>query len=81
MDGKTSRGWHGRHLLAVLDHRHGMVLSQVDVAADALHAQRAHAEYLVTERGAHYLITVKRNQPRLHAQLAALPVRCGQVRQ
>ena len=26
--------------------------------------------YLVTQRGAHYLITVKRNQPGLHAQLA-----------
>jgi predicted transposase YbfD/YdcC len=45
------------------------------VTADALHAQRGHAEYLVTQRGAHYLITVKRNQPGLHAQLAALPWR------
>ncbi len=43
------------------------------VTADALHAQRAHAEYLVTQRQAHYLITVKPNQPGLHAQLAALP--------
>ncbi|HEY4852088.1 MAG TPA: ISAs1 family transposase [Streptosporangiaceae bacterium] len=40
-----------------------------------MHAQRAHAGYLVTERGAHYLITVKRNQPGLHAQLAGLPWR------
>jgi predicted transposase YbfD/YdcC len=45
------------------------------VTADALHAQRAHAEYLVTERGAHYLITVKRNQPGLYAQIAGLPWR------
>jgi predicted transposase YbfD/YdcC len=104
VDGKTLRGsgvadGPGRHLLAVLDHGHGVVLGQVDVeaktneipmfttvldhvdlagavvTADALHAQRAHAEYLVTERGAHYLITVKRNQPGLHAQLAALPWR------
>jgi predicted transposase YbfD/YdcC len=45
------------------------------VTADALHAQRAHAGYLVTQRGAHYLITVKRNQPSLHAQLAGLPWR------
>ena len=56
------------------------LLDRIDLAgavitADALHAQRAHAEYLVTERGAHYLITVKRNQPGLHAQLAALPWR------
>jgi predicted transposase YbfD/YdcC len=45
------------------------------ITADALHAQRAHAEYLVAQRGGHYLITVKRNQPALHAQLAALPWR------
>ena len=45
------------------------------VSADALHAQHAHANYLVTRRGAHYLITVKGNQPSLHAQLAALPWR------
>ena len=104
VDGKTLRGsgvgdGPGRHLLAALDHEHGVVLGQVDVeaktneipmfttvldridlagavvTADALHAQRAHAEYLVTQRGAHYLITVKRNQPGLHAQLAALPWR------
>jgi predicted transposase YbfD/YdcC len=45
------------------------------VTADAMHAQRAHAEYLVAQRGAHYLLTVKRNQPGLHAQLAKLPWR------
>jgi predicted transposase YbfD/YdcC len=104
VDGKTLRGsgtadGAGRHLLAALDHEHGVVLGQADVeaktneipmfstlldridlagavvTADALHAQRAHAGYLVTQRGAHYLITVKRNQPGLHAQLAALPWR------
>jgi predicted transposase YbfD/YdcC len=104
VDGKTLRGsgvadGPGRHLLAALDHRHGVVLGQVDVEAktneipmsatlldrtglagavipaDALHAQRAHAEYLAGQRGAHDLITVKRNQPGLHAQLAALPWR------
>lgn len=42
------------------------------ITADALHTQRAHAEYL-HERGAHYVLTVKRNQPGLHAQLATLP--------
>ena len=41
----------------------------------ALHAQRAHAEYLVDARGAHYLLTVKRNQPHLYTRLAALPWR------
>ncbi len=102
VDGKTLRGSAadgepGRHLLAALDHTHGVVLGQVDVAAktneipmlatlldrvdltgavvtaDAMHAQRGHAEYLVGSRGAHYVLTVKRNQPSLHAQLTALP--------
>lgn len=104
VDGKTLRGSAagekpGRHLLAALDHVHGVVLGQVDVeaktneipmfatlldrieltdavvTADAMHAQRAHAEYLVGTRGAHFVLTVKRNQPHLHAQLAALPWR------
>ncbi len=44
------------------------------ITADALHAQRSHAEYLA-RRGAHYLLIVKRNQPGLHAQLAVLPWR------
>jgi predicted transposase YbfD/YdcC len=44
------------------------------ITADALHAQREHATYL-HRRGAHYLLIVKRNQPTLHAQLAALPWR------
>jgi predicted transposase YbfD/YdcC len=53
------------------------LLDRVDITdavitADALHAQRSHARYLAG-RGAHYLLIVKRNQPGLHAQLAALP--------
>jgi predicted transposase YbfD/YdcC len=44
------------------------------ITAGALHAQREHARYLA-RRGAHYVITVKGNQPSLHAQLAALPWR------
>ena len=44
------------------------------ITADAMHAQREHAAYL-HRRGAHYLLIVKRNQPGLHAQLAALPWR------
>jgi predicted transposase YbfD/YdcC len=44
------------------------------ITADALHAQRGHAAYLAG-RGAHYLLIIKRNQPGLHAQLAALPWR------
>lgn len=43
------------------------------VTMDALHAQRAHATYLVEQRHAHYLITIKDNQPTLAAQLRRLP--------
>jgi predicted transposase YbfD/YdcC len=49
-------------------------LTRAVITADALHAQRSHAEYLAG-RGAHYVLTVKRNQPALYAQLAALPWR------
>jgi predicted transposase YbfD/YdcC len=38
------------------------------ITADALHAQRGHADYLVLQRGAHYLLTVKGNQPSLLTQ-------------
>jgi predicted transposase YbfD/YdcC len=44
----------------------------VVVTADALHTQHGHAHYL-RERGGHYLLIVKGNQPRLHAQLSGLP--------
>jgi predicted transposase YbfD/YdcC len=47
-------------------------LEGVVVSADALHAQREHAEYL-HKRGAHYMLTVKGNQPGLREQLASLP--------
>jgi hypothetical protein len=42
------------------------------VTADALHCQRAHADYL-HGRGAHCLFTVKGNQPVLRRALARLP--------
>ncbi|HEX8761610.1 MAG TPA: ISAs1 family transposase [Pseudonocardiaceae bacterium] len=51
----------------------GVELTGAVVTADALHAQKAHADYLVLQRGAHYLLTVKGNQPGLSAQLKALP--------
>jgi len=55
----------------------GPLLDRIDitgaiVTADALHTQRAHVTYL-TGRGAHYLLTVKANQPTLLRQLQALP--------
>lgn len=42
------------------------------MTADALHTQRGHVQYL-NGRGAHYLLTVKANQPTLLRQLRALP--------
>ena len=47
-------------------------LRNLVVTADALHCQRTHAEYL-HGRGAHYLFTVKGNQPTLRRALARLP--------
>lgn len=47
-------------------------LGETLVTADALHAQREHADWL-RKRGAHYLVTVKGNQPGLLRQLKSLP--------
>jgi predicted transposase YbfD/YdcC len=52
----------------------GLDLAGAVLTADALHAQRDHASFLV-DRGADYLLVVKANQPTLYAQLAALPWR------
>jgi predicted transposase YbfD/YdcC len=67
VDGKTNEI---PMFTALLDQVAG--LSGVLVTADALHAQREHAEYL-HGRGAHYLVTVKGNQPGLLRQLRSLP--------
>jgi predicted transposase YbfD/YdcC len=50
----------------------GIDLAGVLVTADALHTHRGHADYL-HQRGGHYLMTVKANQPTLLARLRALP--------
>jgi predicted transposase YbfD/YdcC len=42
------------------------------VTADALHTQRAHADWLVTAKHAHYLFIVKANQPTLHTRCQRL---------
>jgi predicted transposase YbfD/YdcC len=42
------------------------------IVADALHAQTAHARE-VAARGAYLMVTVKANQPTLHAHLKSLP--------
>jgi predicted transposase YbfD/YdcC len=47
-------------------------LAGVLVTADALHRQRAHADFLATHAG-HYLFTVKGNQPLLRQALTRLP--------
>jgi predicted transposase YbfD/YdcC len=69
VDGKTNEITAFAPLLEPLD------LAGAVVTADALHAQREHAEFLVTEKKAHYILTVKNNQPLLHAQLKSLPWR------
>jgi predicted transposase YbfD/YdcC len=58
-----------RPLLDQVVDLHGVVIT-----ADALHCQRGHVAYL-TGRGAHWILTVKGNQPHLHSQLSALPWR------
>lgn len=47
-------------------------LTDVVVTADALHCQRATADYIVG-RGGHYVFTVKNNQPLLQDRLTVLP--------
>ncbi|MDP2371396.1 ISAs1 family transposase [Rhodoferax sp.] len=49
-----------------------MELSGRVVTADALHTQTETAQYLVEEKGAHYLFTVKDNQATLKADIASL---------
>ena len=53
VDGKTNEITAFAPLLAPLD------LAGTVVTADALHAQREHAEFLVTKKGAHYILAVK----------------------
>jgi predicted transposase YbfD/YdcC len=69
VDGKTNEITRFRPLLEPLD------LAGCVITADALHTQREHAEFLVTQKQAHYILVVKRNQPGLHTQLAKLPWR------
>jgi predicted transposase YbfD/YdcC len=49
----------------------GIDLHRVVITADALHCQRAHAQWL-HERGAGFVFTTKLNQPTLYAALDAL---------
>lgn len=58
-----------KELLAPLD------LKGAVVTADALHTQRQTARFIVEEKGANYLFTVKENQSTLYRDLAQLPRR------
>jgi predicted transposase YbfD/YdcC len=60
---------HFTELLEPLD------LAGAVVTFDALHTVRANLNWLVTDKNAHYIAIVKRNQPLLHAQVRALPWR------
>jgi len=79
---------HGGHLLDHLEVgvKHNetsyftQLLGSLDLAGavvttDALHTVRANLAWLVTDKEAHYIAIVKRNQPLLHAQVRALPWR------
>lgn len=50
-------------------------LAGVTVTADALHAQRGHARFLVEEKKAHYALCVKKNRAGLYERLHTLPWR------
>lgn len=69
VDGKTNELSAFRPLLEPLD------LTDRVVTADALHTQRDHAAFLVTEKHAHFILVVKKNQRSLYHQLKALPWR------
>jgi hypothetical protein len=71
VNGKTSEISRFSPLLDTLT---ALDLNGVVITADALHTQREHVETLAA-RGAHWVLTVKGNQPRLRRQLAGLPWR------
>lgn len=71
VDGKTSEI---SRFAPLLDTLTTLDLTDVVITADALHTQREHVETLAA-RGAHWVLTVKGNQPRLRRQLAGLPWR------
>jgi predicted transposase YbfD/YdcC len=58
----------------LLDTLTSIDLTDVVITADALHTQRDHIDEL-HQRGMHWVLTAKGNQPRLRRQLAELPWR------
>jgi predicted transposase YbfD/YdcC len=69
VDGKTNEITAFAPLLEPLD------LAGCVITADAMHTQRAHADFVVLEKKAHYILVVKKNQPGLYAQVKNLPWR------
>jgi predicted transposase YbfD/YdcC len=69
VDDKTNEVTQFAPLLEPLD------LAGCVVTADAMHTQRGHAQFLVSQKKAHYILIVKKNQPGLYAQLKNLPWR------
>jgi predicted transposase YbfD/YdcC len=69
VDGKTNEITQFAPLLEPLD------LAGAVITADALHTQREHAKFLVSDKKAHYILVVKKNQPSLYAQVRNLPWR------
>jgi DDE_Tnp_1-associated/Transposase DDE domain len=67
VDGKTNEITWFRPLLDRLD------LADTVVTADALHTQREHADWLVTQKHAAYLLIVKGNQPPSTASSRSCP--------
>jgi hypothetical protein len=61
VQGKTNEITRFRPLLEPLD------LAGAVITADALRTQREHAESLVTQKDAHYILVVKKNQPSLYS--------------
>lgn len=51
----------------------GLDLEGAVVTADAMHAQREHARFLVEDKGADYLFGVKGNQPKLLEAIESVP--------
>ncbi len=71
VDAKTNEVTHLPTLLTTLNER-DLLPADAVITADALHTQRDTAQ-AITDLGIDYALTVKRNQPKLHDHLAALP--------
>ena len=69
VDGKSNEITAFAPLLELLD------LTGRVITADAMHTQREHARFLVSDKKAHYILVVKKNQPSLYAQVKNLPWR------